>query len=385
MAVREALHHIEGEVIVFDNASTDGSKTYLEPRFPDVRFIWNDENLGFGRANNRALVEAKGDIILFLNPDTIIGEYCLLKAAEFLKSRKDAGALGVRMIDGGGRYLKESKRGYPSVWTSFYKLSGLATIFPRSKRFAKYYLGHLDPRKTHEIDVLAGAFMMVKREVLDKTGGFDEQFFMYGEDIDLSYRIQKAGYKNVYYADETIIHFKGESTRRGSLSYIRMFYSAMIIFVGKHYKGWDSRIFMRLLKLAIICRGFIAYLACFNPGNWFSSKNRVKNQTNRSLAVVGQKEDLERIKAMIQSGPNKGHKTGFVHISADDLKNIKKGDQFSPNLKGDLVLCKGSLTNEEIIYLTSLIPAHINVRFHARGSSALVGSDSSKTSGVVIC
>ena len=161
LAVREALHHIEGEVIVIDNASTDGSKAYLEPRFPDVRFIWNDKNLGFGSANNRALQEAKGDIILFLNPDTIIGEYSLLKTTEFLKSQKEAGALGVRMIDGSGCFLKESKRGYPSVWTSFYKLSGLATIFPRSKRFAKYYLGHLHPKKTHEIDVLAGAFMMV--------------------------------------------------------------------------------------------------------------------------------------------------------------------------------------------------------------------------------
>jgi len=257
-SVREALCKEPGEVIVFDNASSDGSREYLESRFPDVRFIWSGVNLGFAKANNQAVKEAKGDIILFLNPDTLIGEDGLEKTAAFLRERTEAGALGVRMVDGSGRFLKESKRAYPGVMTSFYKLCGLSSLFPRSKRFSRYHLGHLDPLQTHEVDVLAGAFMMVKKEVLAKTGGFDEQFFMYGEDIDLSYRIKQAGFKNYYMADTTIIHFKGESTKRGSLNYVRIFYHAMIIFVEKHYSGLQAVVFRFFLHVSIWIRAFIA-------------------------------------------------------------------------------------------------------------------------------
>lgn len=258
VAVREALRHEQGEIIVFDNASSDGSKEYLELKFPDVTFIWNDENLGFGRANNRAFAYAKGDIMLFLNPDTLIGEWCLHKAASFLRTNAAIGALGIRMVNGKGQYLKESKRAYPTIMASFYKLFGLSSLFPHSSVFARYYLGHLDNDQTQEIDVIAGAFMMVKREALEKTGGFDEDFFMYGEDIDLSYRIQQAGFKNYYFAEDTIIHFKGESTRRGSLNYIRLFYSAMIIFVRKHYKGIPSILLRAFLYMAIVVRASIA-------------------------------------------------------------------------------------------------------------------------------
>ena len=158
----------------------------------------------------------------------------------FFESHPDAGALGIKMLDGSGRFLKESKRSFPSPLTSLFKLFGLSRLFPRSRIFSKYHLGHLDENKDHEVDVLAGAFMMVKKEVLDKAGGFDEIFFMYGEDVDLSYRIQKTAetggnYKNYYFAGSSIIHFKGESTRKGSMNYVRMFYNAMSIFVRKHY------------------------------------------------------------------------------------------------------------------------------------------------------
>lgn len=376
-AVREALQHVPGEVIVIDNASTDGSRDYLEPRFPDVTFIWNKENLGFGRANNKAALQAKGDILLFLNPDTIIGEYCLEKTTEFLSLHKDAGALGIRMINGAGRYLKESKRAYPSLFTSFYKLSGLAAIFPRSRWFAKYYLGHLHPRQNHEVDVLAGAFMMVKRDVFEKTGGFDERFFMYGEDIDLSYRIKQAGYKNYYFAEETIIHFKGESTRRSSLNYIKMFYSAMIIFVDKHYTGWGSRFFKILLKTAIVTHGTLAYIREKISFGWSKQKNTLKN--DRVLAVVGNKEEAEQVGKLFMTGKH----IKLIQIPPDQLKNIQKSQDHSPGLQ-DLVLCKGPLTNTEIIRATSLLPQEINIRFHAMGSSSLIGSDSSKMNGVTL-
>ena len=266
-SVLHAIKDMDAEVIVVDNASTDGSKDYLQNldlQNPDlqgrgfggrehrVTFIWNEENVGFGRANNQALAVAKGDYILFLNPDTIVAEDSLQKCLQFLQSRPEAGALGVHMVDGSGRFLRESKRAYPTLATSFFKLCGLASIFPKSGIFARYHLGHLDPALTHEVDVLAGAFLMVKRQVLNKTGGFDPDFFMYGEDIDLSYRIQEQGYKNFYFPETTVIHFKGESTKRGSLNYVKMFYRAMSIFVSKHYGGVTAAIYRLAINIAIL-------------------------------------------------------------------------------------------------------------------------------------
>ncbi len=258
-SVMNALQHVDGEVIVVDNASTDGSRPYLESGFPSVHFVWNEENLGFAKANNQALDMAKGDYVLFLNPDTIVAEDCFEQCISFLQSHPDAGAVGVRMVDGRGAFLKESKRAYPSLLTSFFKLTGLSSIFPRSPIFGKYHLGHLDKEKDHDVDVLAGAFMMLRKQVLEKTGGFDERFFMYGEDIDLSYRIQQAGWRNYYFAGTTIIHFKGESTKKGSLNYVRMFYKAMSVFVQKHYTSVTAFFFRFFINIAIWVRaGFSA-------------------------------------------------------------------------------------------------------------------------------
>lgn len=253
-SVRAALKQADGEVIVVDNASSDGSREYLEPRFPEVRFIWNRENLGFARANNLALEQSRGNHILFLNPDTIIGEDALASGVAFMEAHPEAGAIGVRMIDGSGNFLKESKRAYPSLWTSFSKLTGLAGLFPHSRVFASYHLGHLDPLQNHEVDVLAGAYMWVRREAIQQVGSFDERFFMYGEDIDLSYRLQAAGWKNYYVADTTVIHFKGESTKKGSLNYVRMFYKAMAIFVEKHYTSITAFFFRFFITVGIWLR-----------------------------------------------------------------------------------------------------------------------------------
>lgn len=222
------------EVFVVDNHSTDGTVEYLRDRFAFAQFIINDENLGFAKANNLALQKATGKYVLFLNPDTIIPEDLFSQCFLFMDSHADAGAVGVRMIDGSGRFLPESKRGFPSPWVAFCKMSGLTRLFPHSKTFARYYLGHLPGQETNEVDALAGACMLVRKKVLNTIGGFDEQFFMYAEDIDLSYRIQKAGYKNYYLPQVTIVHFKGESTRKDK-KYIRLFYKAMIQFTRKHF------------------------------------------------------------------------------------------------------------------------------------------------------
>jgi GT2 family glycosyltransferase len=257
-SVQKATRNIETEVIIIDNNSADGSVDFLRPLFPKVCFIANKENAGFAKACNQGLRYSKGKYILFLNPDTIVPEDCFQKCISFLDSRPGAGALGIKMLDGSGNFLKESRRSFPSPVTSLYKLFGLSKLFPRSKVFSKYHLGNLNEDENHEVDVLAGAFFMVKKEVLEQTGSFDEIFFMYGEDVDLSYRIQKAGFKNYYFSESSIIHFKGESTRKGTMNYVRMFYNAMSIFVKKHYGGTRAGVFNFFIQLAIWLR------ACFS-------------------------------------------------------------------------------------------------------------------------
>lgn len=260
-SVEKALGGMEAEVIVIDNNSTDGSLDFLQCRFQWVKFIAAGRNLGFARACNEGLRHSSGAYVLFLNPDTIVAEESFKKSIDFFEHNSDCGALGVRMIDGAGHFLKESKRAFPSPLTSFYKLIGLGRIFPRSRVFGRYHLGHLDAGAIHRVDVLAGAYLMVRRSVLDEVGSFDEKFFMYGEDVDLSYRIQQAGYGNYYFPGTTIIHFKGESTRRGSLNYVRMFYNAMSIFVKKHYGGTKAGIFNASIQVAIWLRALVAGLA----------------------------------------------------------------------------------------------------------------------------
>ncbi len=256
-SVLKAVKGIQAEVLVIDNNSTDGSTAYLKPMFPAIHFIVNTENLGFAKACNQGLRNATGKYILFLNPDTIVPEDCFQQCIAFLAAHPDAGALGIKMMDGSGQFLKESKRAFPGPTTSLYKLFGLSKLFPRSRTFSKYHLGYLDENKNSEVDVLAGAFMLLKKEVLDKIGGFDEIFFMYGEDVDLSYRIQKAGYRNYYFAGSSILHFKGESTKKGTLNYVRMFYNAMSTFVRKHYGGSRAGIFNLLIHLAIWFRAIL--------------------------------------------------------------------------------------------------------------------------------
>lgn len=254
-SVQKAIDSMQAEVIIVDNNSSDNSISFLQPRFPSFLFVANTANTGFSKACNQGYALSKGKYVLFLNPDTIVPEDCFLKCISFLNEQPDAGALGIRMIDGSGRFLKESKRAFPSPLTSMYRLSGLSVLFPKSETLAKYHLGYLPEHKNNPVDVLAGAFMMVKRVTLQKTGIFDETFFMYGEDIDLSYRIQKAGYKNYYFADSSIIHFKGESTRKVTLNYVRMFYSAMNLFVKKHYGGSRAGFFNFIIHIGIWLRG----------------------------------------------------------------------------------------------------------------------------------
>lgn len=260
VATNEIYGENSCEVYVVDNDSADGSCSMLKEKFNDIILIENKKNVGFSTANNQAIRISNGEYVLLLNPDTVVQEDTFYKVIEFMDSHPDAGALGVKMIDGAGKFLPESKRALPTPSVSFYKIFGLSRLFPKSKIFAKYHLGYLDNEKIHEIDVLSGAFMFMRKKTLDKAGLLDEAFFMYGEDIDLSYRITLAGYKNYYFPETTIIHYKGESTKKGSLNYVFIFYNAMIIFANKHFSKKNAKIFSFFINLAVWFRATLSIL-----------------------------------------------------------------------------------------------------------------------------
>ncbi|MFZ1785194.1 MAG: glycosyltransferase [Ferruginibacter sp.] len=510
-SVQKACAGIEAEIIVTDNHSTDGSKAFLEPAFPTVNFIWNPNNAGFAKANNQALAMAKGRYILFLNPDTILPEDCITKCLQFFEANQNAGAVGIRMVDGSGKFLKESKRAFPSPLTSLYKLTGLARLFPGSGVFAKYHLGHLPEKENHEVDVLAGAFMMVPKVLLDEVGNFDERFFMYGEDVDLSFRIQKAActapgghYKNYYFSESTIIHFKGESTKKGSLNYVRLFYKAMNLFVKKHYSGSKAGIYIFFIQLAIMIRagftaignllkkiglpivdagiilsafwitkicwsnyirqevdyspnilfiGFPAFTAIFlwvayysglydkgykqsqlirSTGiaalvllsvyallpetvrfsrgilmfgillafivmnlmrrlfiKWHYLETGNEDEERRQTIVVSGKEDFEAIAAILQKAGLEKRILGRVN-SHDEKENNSLGSiEQLPVLitkypVKEIIFCENGLTFKEIIELIGKLPGGVRNKFHASGSSSIIGSDSSKESGAYV-
>lgn len=254
---------MEGEIFVVDNNSIDGSNDMVKAKFPSVHLIENKKNLGFSTANNQAIKLSKGKYVLLLNPDTVVEEDTFEKVVRFMDEHPDAGGLGVRMLDGKGRFLPESKRGLPTPSVAFYKIFGLSALFPKSRLFGKYHLGYLSEFKTHEVDVLSGAFMLLRKETLDKVGLLDEQFFMYGEDIDLSYRITLGGYKNYYFPETRIIHYKGESTKKSSVNYVFVFYRAMVIFAQKHFSKNNAKLFSFLINIAIYFRAGMAILARF--------------------------------------------------------------------------------------------------------------------------
>jgi len=257
-SVETAREGLDTEVFVVDNASVDGSAAMLSEKFSDVNLILNKENAGFAVANNMAIRKAKGDYVLLLNPDTVVESDTFRQIIAFMDEHPDAGGLGVKMVDGKGKFLPESKRGLPTPDVAFYKIFGLSALFPKSKLFGRYHLGFLDKDHVHKVDVLSGAFMLLRSEALAKTGLLDETFFMYGEDIDLSYRITQAGYSNYYYPLTRIIHYKGESTRKGSLNYVFVFYNAMIIFAKKHFSQKNARLFSALIHIAIYLRASLA-------------------------------------------------------------------------------------------------------------------------------
>ncbi|GAA4374080.1 glycosyltransferase family 2 protein [Hymenobacter koreensis] len=270
LSVRRAVEKLGApvEVWVVDNNSVDGSVAMVRERFPEVKLIANRDNPGFSKANNQAIRESKGEHVLLLNPDTVVEEDTFRLCCEFMDAHPECGGLGVKMLDGQGKFLPESKRGLPTPWVAFYKVFGLAALFPKSRTFGRYHLGFLDKDQTHEIEVLSGAFMLMRRKALDQVGLLDEDYFMYGEDIDLSYRLTQGGWKNYYFPGTRIIHYKGESTKRTSVNYVFVFYRAMVIFARKHFAPQRAGWFALLINCAIWFRAGVAVVRRFWDQAW---------------------------------------------------------------------------------------------------------------------
>lgn len=255
-SLQDALAGIDAEVIVVDNHSIDGSVEYLSGLFPDVTFISSNHNLGFAKANNIALRQCGGEFILLLNPDTIVPADTISDSILFMEQHPAAGGIGVRMMKADGSDALESRRGFPTPMTAFFKMCGLCAQFPTSRRFGKYYMGYLPWDEPAEIDVISGAYCFLRRQALDQVGLLDEDFFMYGEDIDLSYRLQKGGWQN-WYVPSRILHYKGESTQKSSFRYVHVFYRAMFIFLRKHDAGM-SLLLSVPIRLAIFLKAMSA-------------------------------------------------------------------------------------------------------------------------------
>jgi GT2 family glycosyltransferase len=326
-----------------------------------------------------ALQKASGEYVLFLNPDTIVPEDCFEKCVAFYRQQKNIGAMGIRMIDGKGEFLRESKRGIPSISTSFFKLSGLVALFPRSRTFARYYIGNMPDNVNQPVPVLSGAFMMAERKIINSVQGFDETFFMYGEDIDLSYRIQKAGYNNYYFSESTIIHFKGESTKKG-MRYVRLFYNAMSVFVEKHYAGIKKATYQLLINLA---KGLKIISTSIADIFLADKNNGIKNiSQSKPTLLFGVPVHCEDLKMALEKANAKFQVVAMVDTSNNLLANHEQLQALiSKHGAKSIIFCMDDVSAKEVISAIENIAPPVDYFFHYAGSGCVVGSSDKNQRG----
>lgn len=363
-SVRTAITGLDAEVWVVDNHSTDGSIEYLRPRFPEVNFIENQDNPGFAKANNQAIRMSSGEYVLLLNPDTVVGEESLRSLCYFMDEHPEAGGIGVKMIEGHGQFLPESKRSFPSPWVSFCKIFGLSKLFPQSHLFARYGLQYLDKEKIHEVEVLAGAFMLLRREALDKVGLLDEAFFMYGEDIDLSYRVVQGGYAN-YYIPERLLHYKGESTKHGDIKYVKAFYGAMLIFYRKYYPQ-SSWLMSLLIQFAVLLKASLSAI-----GGWLGLKRKPHVKHSR-LLILCKKDAFEEVKAACLK-----KMSGLEYVNLWDLNEERVMDVICRKNQmkefTDIAFCYPDMRFEQMLLLMDkMVNKKITYHIYNKDSKILV-------------
>lgn len=336
LSVQKALEHIDGEIIVVDNFSSDESCAMMKERFPEVRLIENKGNLGFPKGNNVGVDEAKGEYLCILNPDTVVAEDTFDKVLAFAKSKPDLGIVGCKLIDGTGNFLPESKRGVPTPWVAFTKISGLYKIFPKSSLFNKYYAQHLAENQTGKVEILVGAFMVMKRDLYLEVGGFDENCFMYSDDIDLSYMVLKTGKSNYYFHETSVIHYKGESTVRDG-TYMKRFREAMQFFYKKHFGGsYVFDVFMKIgaFGFALLKKKQARKIAGYIDEYWlFSSEEVIKKSvedglkktvlTKKNITEIHKESENKNIEIVLDNNT-----FGFSEIIAFFEINKNKGFTF---------------------------------------------------------
>ena len=368
LSVQTALSNIDSEIIVVDNNSQDDSCEMIKKRFPNVTLIQNNYNIGFPKGNNIGVARAKGEYICILNPDTVVAEDTFLKILAFAKEQKDLGIIGCKLIDGAGNFLPESKRGVPTPWVAFTKIIGLYKIFPKSRLFCKYYAGHLEENQTGKVGILVGAFMVMKRDLYLEVGGFDENCFMYSDDIDLSYVVAKAGKDNYYFHDTTIIHYKGESTIKDG-TYMKRFQEAMNFFYKKHFSSDDlqSLFFTFFMKIGIIFFSFVKK---------FQWQAKFKRKPIRFELYSSCPEMAKKLTATLQN-----------KVSYHDLKTEKEVISYLNKcaVGAEVVLDNEFISFKECIaVLESAVNRGFTFKIRPKNANFLIGSNNSNERGEVI-
>jgi len=364
LSVQKAIQNLDAEIIVVDNNSADDSCAMMQQRFPNIRLIQNKENLGFPKGNNIAVKEAKGEYICILNPDTVVAEDTFEKVLTFAKKQSDLGIVGCKLIDGTGNFLPESKRGIPTPWVAFTKIFGLYKLFPKSSLFNKYYAQHLDENQTGKVAILVGAFMVMKRELYNEMGGFDENCFMYSDDVDLSYMALQKGRTNYYFHETTVIHYKGESTVKDG-AYMKRFQEAMNFFYKKHFKV--SVFFSLFMKIGIIFFSFV---------KMFQGKSKPK-KTPETYIFISNDEVIKEI--LVQK-----HQKKVTRKSSENGK-IVFSQTISNGEKEEIILDLNHMSFKETIsFLEENKSNSFTFKVLPPESHFIIGSNSNNDRGEVI-
>lgn len=364
LSVQEAIRGLEAEIIVVDNNSPDDSCQMIKERFPEVILIENKENVGFPKGNNIGVERAKGEYICILNPDTVVAEDTFEKILAFARTKTDLGIIGCKLIDGTGNFLRESKRGIPSPWVAFTKISGLYKIAPSSNVFGRYYAGHLTENQTGKVAVLVGAFMVLKRELYKEVGGFDERYFMYGEDIDFSFSVLKKGLSNYYFHETSIIHYKGESTVKDG-TYMKRFQQGMELFYEKNMKS--SIFFSIFMKFGMLFFSFI---------KMFQGKSKPKINPESYIFV----SDDQVLKEKLQVALKKN-----IQIQKFENQKAVFSQTFSDKEPVEVILDNNHLTFKECIsVLEARKNKNMTFKILPKKSDFIIGSNSNNDRGEVV-
>ncbi|OOV27695.1 glycosyl transferase family 2 [Flavobacterium sp. LM5] len=364
LSVQKALGNIDGEIIVVDNASSDDSCAMMQTRFPAIQLIQNKENLGFSKGNNIGVAAAKGDYLCILNPDTVVAEDTFEKVLAFVKAQKNLGIVGVKLIDGSGNFLPESKRGVPTPWVAFTKVMGLYRWFPSVSIFTKYYAQHLQPDQTGKVDILVGAFMFLSRELYLEVGGFDENCFMYSDDIDLSYQVLQKGKDNFYFHETTVLHYKGESTVKDG-TYMKRFQEAMRFFYQKHFRV--SIFFEIFMELGIFL---------FSILKMFQGKPKHKKEFNAYCLFSEDEKVAQELQLAL------GKKVAFHALKGEKMVN---SSSFIKEKGIEILLDNNYISFQECIAFLELLKNRgFAFKILPKSSNFLIGSDNNNERGTVL-